>query len=94
MAPAYLRAAKATAELYNIAETPNAAAVVWNKSPVHRPDAVDIPAFLPWEMLIVRTKMISGPGNRVRATDAKMKYRSCAGSINYSPISGKSGKED
>lgn len=64
-----------------MAETPSAAAVVWNSRPVHRPHAVAMPAPLPEEILCVSTKMISGPGSSVRAAEAAMKYSSCAGSV-------------
>jgi hypothetical protein len=52
--------------------------------PVHRPDDVATPAYLPCEMLWVSTNRMSGPGRIVRAAEAAIKYTNCDCSIKLS----------
>jgi hypothetical protein len=52
---------------------PRAAAVVWTLTPLHSPSALMIADFRPREIPCVMTKVISGPGAKVRATDAPRK---------------------
>tara|TARA_B110000116_G_scaffold210008_1_gene185659 strand:+ start:25 stop:246 length:222 start_codon:yes stop_codon:yes gene_type:complete len=47
---------------FKIADTPKANKVVWTKHPEIKPKTVAKPNFLPFTMLCVSTKILSGPG--------------------------------
>ena len=69
-APKYLIMSKASDELWMSNDTPVAAKAVWTKIPDDSPSASDTPFFLPPEILSVNTKILSGPGINVKATEA------------------------
>ena len=51
---------------FRMAETPNANKVVWTKQPEISPKTVTKPNFLPFTILCVNTKILSGPGDNAK----------------------------
>ena len=58
---------------FMISDTPKANKVVCTKQPVIRPPTTARPNFLPFDMLKVSTKILSGPGEMAKAEVAKIK---------------------
>ena len=56
-----------------IAETPKATSVVCTKQPDISPKTVAIPYFVPFTILCVSTKILSGPGEIAKIAVAKTK---------------------
>ncbi len=64
---------KSVADSLITRETPNANKVVCTKQPEIKPNTVAKPYFLPFTMLCVRTKILSGPGEMAKIDVANTK---------------------